>query len=58
MNDCEKIILDELKDIKTDVKNLLLDVNSLKLKSTIWGLVGGALFTLVIAILPKLIGFL
>jgi hypothetical protein len=52
MNDCETIILDELKEIKKDVKALTVDVAGLKMKSAIWGIIGGAIFTILIAIIP------
>lgn len=52
MNDCETIILEELRDVKKDVKNLLLDVNSLKVKSAMWGMIGGFIFTIFTIVIP------
>lgn len=52
MNDCERIILDELSEVKKDVKSLLLDVNGLKVKSAMWGIVGGMLFTVMMSVVP------
>lgn len=37
MNDCEQIILEELRAMKKDVQSLLLDVNTLKTKSLMYG---------------------
>lgn len=52
MNDCERMIIDDLAEVKRDVKALLLDVNGLKIKSAIWGIVGGALFTIATIVVP------
>lgn len=55
MNDCEQIILDEIRSMKLDIKNLLLDVNTLKVRATIWGVIGGAIFTVLITVVPLLL---
>lgn len=52
MDDCQSMILDDLREVKKDVKNLLLDVNTLKVRSAVWGIVGGAIFTLLTIIVP------
>lgn len=52
MNDCETMIIDELKELKKDVKSLLLDVNSLKVKSAMWGMIGGLVFTILTIMIP------
>ena len=54
MNDCETMIIDELKELKKDVKSLLLDVNSLKVKSAMWGMIGGLIFTILTIVIPLL----
>lgn len=55
MNDCEAIILEELKEVKRDIKNLLLDVNTLKIRSAMWGLIGGAIFTILTMVVPMMV---
>jgi hypothetical protein len=52
MNDCESMIIDQLKEVKQDVKSLLLDVNGLKVKSAIWGVLGGLIFTILVTFVP------
>lgn len=52
MDDCQSMILDDLREVKKDVKNLLLDVNTLKVRSAVWGIIGGAVFTLLTIIVP------
>lgn len=52
MNDCERIILDELKEIKRDIKALTADVVNLKARSAIWGIIGGAIFTIFTIVIP------
>jgi hypothetical protein len=55
MNDCERMIIDELAEVKKDVKSLLLDVNSLKVRSAMWGILGGAIFSVLMMLAPMVI---
>ena len=55
MNDCEKMIIDELKELKQDVKNLLLDVHGMKVKAAVYGMIGAGLFTLFTIVTPIII---
>lgn len=48
------IIKDDLKEIKKDIKTLLSSVAMLTVKSSVWGIAGGAI-VLLIYILKKVI---
>lgn len=52
MNDIDSVILDSLKEIRIDIKQLSTDVTTLKTKSMIWGVIGGAVVTILISIVP------
>lgn len=46
----------ELSVIELKLDRLALDVNTLKVKSTMWGLTGGGVGASIIAVITKLLG--
>ena len=47
-NEWSKYVLASVDEIKTDVKKLVTDVATLKVKSGVWGVVGGAIPVLIL----------